>query len=461
MLEEMVRRTCEQVQARKAARPLASFAAALPCSDRSLEQSLRGGRARFILECKRASPSRGLIRPDWDPAGLARSYAPFADAISVLTNEPFFQGSLRDLAAVRAAVPLPVLCKDFVVDPYQVCEARAHGADAVLLMLSVLDDEGYRRCAQAAASLSMDVLAEVHSAGELERALALGARVIGINSRDLRTLAVDHAVLRGLAPRVPRDRVLVAESGVRGHEDVLSLAPLCDAFLVGSALCAAADVDAAVRCLIFGRVKVCGLTRPEDAVFVHRAGATYGGLIFAQASPRRLEPALAARLRAAAPLRWVGVFVDEDPAVVADRASELGLAAVQLHGDEDSVHVAALRALLPEGCEIWKAVRVRSVVPRREETGADRLLLDAYHPGLRGGTGRCINWELVRQHPQRSELIVAGGLGPENAAEAASLGVFALDVGSGLEEGTPGQKSEARVEAFFAALRGTGRGGAP
>ncbi|HEY3359723.1 MAG TPA: bifunctional indole-3-glycerol-phosphate synthase TrpC/phosphoribosylanthranilate isomerase TrpF [Polyangia bacterium] len=456
MLDAIVARTRADLRARMAARPLASFAAGLAPSDRSLEAALRRPRTGFILECKRASPSRGVLCADFDPVALGRAYGPFADAISVLTNEPFFGGRHEDLAAVRAAVPLPVLCKDFVVDPYQVYEARRHGADAVLLMLSVLGDEEYRRCAAAAAELGLDVLTEAHTPAELDRALALGARVIGLNSRDLRTLAVDHATVRALAPRVPAGPVVVAESGVHGHADARGLAPLADALLVGSALCAAPDVPAAVRELVFGRVKVCGLTRPADAAAAWAAGATHGGLVFAPGSKRQVDGATAARVRAAAPLRWVGVFVDAPAATIAAHAHALGLAAVQLHGDEPPAAVAALKPLLPPGCEVWKAVRVRDRAPRRAETGADRLLLDTWQPGAPGGTGRAFDWEVVRAHPERGDLVVAGGLGRDNAAAADALGVWALDASSGLEE-APGVKSAARMEAFFAALRGPGR----
>jgi indole-3-glycerol phosphate synthase/phosphoribosylanthranilate isomerase len=458
MLDEIVARARVDLQARMAVRPLASFRSGLRPSDRSLEEALRRPRTGFVLECKRASPSRGAIRADLDPAALARAYAPFADAISVLTNVPFFRGSPADVATVRSVARAPVLCKDFIVDPYQVYEARLYGADAVLLMLSVLGDDDYRRCAAAAEELRLDVLAEAHTAAELDRALALGARVIGVNNRDLHTLAVDHTAVRELAPRVPRDRVLVAESGIDSHADARCLRPLVDAFLVGTALCAAADTAAAVRELIFGRVKVCGLTREEDAAYAWNAGATYGGLVFAQ-SRRRVSRAQAARLVAAAPLSWVGVFVDEALPRIAEYAHELGLAAVQLHGDEPPEAVAALRALLPSRCEIWKAVRVRDSAPCLEDTGADRLLLDGWDPAARGGTGRDFDWQIARRHPQPGRVIVAGGLGAANAAAADALGCFALDCSSGLEDGAPGAKSAAKIDAFFAALRGHGRTG--
>ncbi len=231
-------------------------AAGLPRSQRSFADALRtrsgGGaspRPALIMECKAASPSRGTIRADYDPAGLARAYAPWAAAVSVLTEPDRFNGSFEDLAAVRAAVDAPVLCKDFVVDPVQVLAARSLGADAILLMLSVVPDDVYRELADLAADLGMDVLTEVSTPEEMHRAAHLGARVIGINNRDLRTLATDLARTEELAPLAPSGVVLVGESGVEGPDDVRRLAGLVDALLIGSALSGAPDPGAAAEAL--------------------------------------------------------------------------------------------------------------------------------------------------------------------------------------------------------------------
>ena len=231
-------------------------AAGLPRSQRSFADALRtrsgGGaspRPALIMECKAASPSRGTIRGDYDPAGLARAYAPWAAAVSVLTEPDRFNGSFEDLAAVRAAVDAPVLCKDFVVDPVQVLAARSLGADAILLMLSVVPDDVYRELADLAADLGMDVLTEVSTPEEMHRAAHLGARVIGINNRDLRTLATDLARTEELAPLAPSGVVLVGESGVEGPDDVRRLAGLVDALLIGSTLSGAPDPGAAAEAL--------------------------------------------------------------------------------------------------------------------------------------------------------------------------------------------------------------------
>ncbi|MDO4242606.1 MAG: tryptophan synthase subunit beta [Actinomyces sp.] len=231
-------------------------AADLPRSERSLARALRTRtgpgaieQPALIMECKAASPSRGTLRTAYDPAELARAYAPHAAAVSVLTEPDRFNGSFEDLAAVRGEVDVPVLCKDFIVDEVQVLAARSLGADAILLMLSVVPDDVYRELAGLAESLGMDVLTEVSTREEMRRAAALGARVIGINNRDLRTLATDIARTEELAPLAPAGVVLVGESGVHEPQDVRRLAGLVDALLVGSALSSAPDPGAVAQAL--------------------------------------------------------------------------------------------------------------------------------------------------------------------------------------------------------------------
>jgi indole-3-glycerol phosphate synthase / phosphoribosylanthranilate isomerase len=456
-LEAIVARKREDVARRMAERPLASFRGEVGPTDRSLRAALARERTGFILECKKASPSQGLIRSDFDARAIARSYAPFCDAVSVLCDEPYFQGSFDHLRAVRETVTAPVLCKDFVVDPYQVYEARGHGADAILLMCSVLNDAEIAECLRVCRSLGMDALVEVHDEEELSRALALDAPVIGINNRDLETLKIDLATTGRLAPNVPRDRVVVCESGIEEHAQVVSFRATADAFLVGTSMMREARLDDAVRRLMFGRVKICGLTRGDDARAAREAGAIFGGLVFWPQSPRAVTVAQARTIRDSADLQWVGVFVDEEPSAIASAARELPLAAVQLHGHETRATIDALRPQLPEGCAIWKAVRVGDpeypVPANAAEIGADRLLFDTYRRDMPGGTGQTFDWAAVQSHPS---AIVSGGITAENAVRADGLG-WAIDLSSGVES-SPGKKDPEKLTQLFAALRGKGRG---
>ncbi len=459
MLDAIIADKRREVALREAAGRERPVATALPPADRSLAQALRGGRTGFILECKRMAPSAGTLRPDLDVAVAARTYADHADAVSVLTDGPRFGGALADLRAAAGASRLPVLAKDFILTRWQVEEARAHGADAVLLMLSVLDDAQWGVCHAAARRLGMETLTEVHDEAQLGRALALGASIIGINNRDLRTMQVDLAVTEGLAPLVPADRLVVCESGIASHRDVVRLRGLVDAFLVGTALMRAPDLSRAVRELIYGVTKVCGLTRATDARAAAAAGATHGGLVFAEESPRRVSLVEARVVQRDVDLAWVGVFVNEDGTTVAHHARELGLAAVQLHGEETVEYVAALRPQLPGGCEVWKSARVQDAPPPPiAESGADRLLIEGDGPGPRGGSRRSFDWRVLAGYADAARCLVAGGLAPDNVGEADRLLVWGLDVSSGVEE-RPGVKSAARLAAFLATRRGQGRSG--
>ncbi|EKK3999800.1 bifunctional indole-3-glycerol-phosphate synthase TrpC/phosphoribosylanthranilate isomerase TrpF [Cronobacter sakazakii] len=435
------------VEARKAQQPLASFQNDVVPSTRRFYDALQGARTVFILECKKASPSKGVIRSDFDPARIAGVYTHHASAISVLTDEKYFQGSFDFLPIVSAVAHQPVLCKDFIIDPYQIYLARFYQADACLLMLSVLDDEQYRQLAAVAHSLGMGVLTEVSNEEELERALRLEAKVVGINNRDLRDLSIDLNRTRELAPRLGHGVTVISESGIHTYGQVRELSRFANGFLIGSALMEHDDLESAVRQVLLGENKVCGLTRPQDAQSAWQAGALYGGLIFVGSSPRAVSDEQARAVIDAAPLRYVGVFRDAPVEDVVAKANAFSLAAVQLHGDEDQTYISALRASLPETTAIWKAQSVSHALPPRNLQYVDRYVLD----NGQGGTGQRFDWSLL-EGQTLDNVMLAGGLGADNCVQAAQLGCAGLDFNSGVES-APGIKDSDKLAAVFRTLR--------
>ncbi len=289
VLEKIVADKVEELKARKAQRPLSDFIDEVTPTTLNFTAALAQAGTQFILECKKASPSKGLIRSHFDLTEITSVYRKYATCISVLTDEKYFQGSYEYLATVRKLVDQPLICKDFFIDEYQVYLTRLHGGDAILLMLSVLNDEEYLALASVAKSLNMSILTEVSNEEEVTRALALDAELIGINNRDLRDLSTDLATTEKLRKLIPEDKVVISESGIYTHRDVKRLSPICDGFLVGSSLMAEQDLELACRRLILGENKVCGLTRSQDAQAAYKAGAVYGGLIFYPKSPRYVD----------------------------------------------------------------------------------------------------------------------------------------------------------------------------
>lgn len=449
VLAKIVKDKAVWVAARKQQQPLETFKSNLTPSDRSFYDALSGERTAFILECKKASPSKGLIRPVFDPQEIASAYRPYANAISVLTDEKYFQGSFDFLPLVRNSVHQPVLCKDFMIDEYQVYLARHYGADAILLMLSVLDDQQYQALSELAHQLNMGVLTEASNEEEIERAIALNAKVVGINNRNLRDLSTDLNRTKQLTPKVPQGTIIISESGIYTHQQVRDLAQFANGFLIGSSLMAQENIDLAARRVILGDNKVCGLTRAEDAQAVFQAGSVYGGLIFVEKSPRYVSLAQAQQVMQGAPLQYVGVFQNHAIEQVVEIATQLDLTAVQLHGNEDQDYVDQLRAKLAGEIEIWKAYGVSDQLPAKLSANVNRHLFDAKVGDQLGGTGTAFDWSKLTDV---SDVMLAGGLTPENVKQAASLGCLGLDLNSGVES-APGIKDANKIKAAFDQIR--------
>jgi indole-3-glycerol phosphate synthase/phosphoribosylanthranilate isomerase len=372
---------------------------------------------RAIAEVKRRSPSAGDLRPDADPAALAKAFAENgAAAVSILVDERF-DGSFGDLAAARAATGAPLLAKGFFDDRSDLIDARTAGADAALLLLRNLDDQQATLLLAAGRDLGLDLLVEAHDAAELERAVALGAEIVGLNARDLGTFAIDREAQLALVTSAPGDRLIVAESAIgnRAHAAEAELAG-ADAILVGSTLMRAPDpAEKLAELLARPLVKICGLTREEDVEAAAVAGADLAGFVLAE-SPRRAEAPLPV------PETMLSVAVCVGEAAAAD--TDL----VQLYPEEDG-HRARNGVLLREGEAV---AHVRDL----PWLGADER-----------------HWDEAAVLPGR--VLLAGGLGPENVGAAiAAVRPWCVDASRSLEV-EPGVKDHGRIQAFVEAARAT------
>ena len=370
-----------------------------------------------VAEVKRRSPSAGDLRPDADPARLARAFEQAgAAACSILVDERF-GGSWDDLRAARAAAALPLLAKGFFSRAEDLRTAKEAGADAVLLLLRDLDDATCTRLLAEAQALGLDALVEAHDAEELERTVALGAPVVGVNARDLSTFEIDRRTQLELVARVPRDRTVIAESGVhtRAQAAAAELAG-ADAVLVGSALMRAPDPPAKLRELLSRPlVKVCGLTRQEDVDVAAEAGADLLGFVLVEKSPRRAEAVLDVPETALS----VAVFVAETAETPADL--------VQLYPDDGG------------------DVRGREALLLRDGEPVARVLDQPWQ----GHDPE--HWSAAADVEGR--VMLAGGLGPDNVGEAiAAVRPWAVDASSSLER-EPGVKDHDKVRAWVAAAR--------
>jgi tryptophan synthase beta chain len=488
-------------------RELAVAARRAPAA-RPVLASLAAPGLHLIAEIKRRSPSAGeLTREPLDPADRARAYqAGGAVAISVLVEPHAFGGSVADLAAARAATTLPVLAKDFVVDPRQLPVLRSAGADLVLLLAALHGRAALARLVRRALDLGLEPLVEAHDARELEAALATEARLIGINNRDLRTLRVDPETAGRLRALVPDDRLVVAESGVREAATIRRWrAQGFDAALVGEELMRSGKepdaIAARVRALVAagrqplpgedpaadGRrpfVKVCGVTEPRGLRAAIAAGVDAIGLNLVPGTRRALgeaeAAALAAEARSIAPVgrpSLVGILADRDPEEVAALAGRLGLDMVQLHGTEPPEALARIPlpvikvlhlppadgegrdgSAAPADVDALAGELLERARAYRAQPNLHAILLDASDASVPGGTGRRVATALAAEIARRTPVILAGGLDPANVAGALlSIPAIGVDAAGGVEPrpARPGRppKDPLRVALFVKRAR--------
>ena len=433
------------------------------------EAALRQQDFNFICEVKKASPSKGIIAEDFPYLDIAKEYeVAGAAAISVLTEPDFFKGDKKYLQEIASTVKIPVLRKDFIIDEYQIYQAKVWGASAILLICACLDMPTLTKFRELADSLGLSSLVEAHDENEVQMAIDCGARIIGVNNRNLKDFTVDVQNSVRLRNLVQDDVIFVSESGLETPEDIQVLRDNnIGVALMGETFMRSPNKVEKLAYL-YGptyytpKVKMCGISKVETIPAVVEAKPDYMGLVFAPSKRQvtvdqaktlveELHKQYTKRYNNGAEqsnndeIKTVGVFVNETLDNLVSIATETNLDAVQLHGDEDEAFIQSLKGRT--NVEIWKAVQIRSAADAEAwiDSSADMLLFDAYHKDERGGTGEVFDWSCldVFERP----FMLAGGIDSTNVARAIrTVRPYGIDISSGIE--TEGVKDDEKIKAF-------------
>ena len=435
------------------------------------EAALRQQDFNFICEVKKASPSKGIIAEHFPYLDIAKEYeVAGAAAISVLTEPDFFKGDKKYLQEIANTVKIPVLRKDFIIDEYQIYQAKVWGASAILLICACLDVPTLTKFRELADSLGLSSLVEAHDENEVQMAIDCGARIIGVNNRNLKDFTVDVQNSVRLRNLVQDDVIFVSESGLETPEDIQVLRDNnIGVALMGETFMRSRNKVEKLAYL-YGptyytpKVKMCGISKVETIPAVVEAKPDYMGLVFAPSKRQvTVEQAeiLVEELHKQCinhydtkVVKTVGVFVNETLDNLVRIADTANLDAVQLHGDEDETFIQSLKERT--NVEAWKAVQIRSAadVEKWIDSSADMLLFDAYHKDERGGTGEVFDWSSLDTFER--PFMLAGGIDSTNVARAIrTVRPYGIDISSGIE--TNGMKDDKKITAFTKIVKSIGR----
>ena len=435
------------------------------------EAALRQQDFNFICEVKKASPSKGIIAERFPYLDIAKEYeVAGAAAISVLTEPDFFKGDKKYLQEIASTVKIPVLRKDFIIDEYQIYQAKVWGASAILLICACLDVPTLTKFRELADSLGLSSLVEAHDEKEVQMAIDCGARIIGVNNRNLKDFTVDVQNSVRLRNLVQDDVIFVSESGLETPEDIQVLRDNnIGVALMGETFMRSPNKVEKLAYL-YGptyytpKVKMCGISKVKTIPAVVEAKPDYMGLVFAPSKRQvTVEQAeiLVEELHKQCinhydtkVVKTVGVFVNEALDNLVRIADTANLDAVQLHGDEDEAFIQSLKERT--NVEVWKAIQIRTAADTEKwiDSSADMLLFDAYHKDERGGTGEVFDWSSLDAFER--PFMLAGGIDSTNVARAIrTVRPYGIDISSGIE--TNGVKDDEKITAFTKIVKSIGR----
>lgn len=437
ILKEIVKNKMKEVEKRK------MKIGKLKLSERDFAGALKGDSLALIAEVKRTSPSQKVENKNiFSPVKIAQKYERYgASAISVLCDKKFFGGDLKYMKKVAEnTLKTPILCKDFIIDEYQIFEARKYGADAILLIAAILSEEEIVRFIKTAKSLNMDALCEIHTIQELNKVLECGAEIIGINNRDLHSFKIDLETTKSIAKLIPKGKIIVSESGISSKEDVEKLRNKVDAILVGTALMKGSDISDFVR----RKIKMCGIRNVKDAEFCEKIGVNFVGINFVPTSKRVVNFANAKAIcKVLNKTKKVGVFQNQTIEFVNDTAKKLNLDYIQLSGDESVSYVKNCKKPVIKTISIKNKTDIKKAEKYVSNTAY--ILFDGASPG----SGKQININLKNI---RYPFLIAGGISLENLENIIkNTNPLGVDLASGIE--TNGQVDQKKINQLFNKLK--------
>ncbi|CAL4320839.1 bifunctional indole-3-glycerol-phosphate synthase TrpC/phosphoribosylanthranilate isomerase TrpF [Buchnera aphidicola] len=435
------------LEKRKKIQPISEIKKTIKSSVRKFYHTLTLKQPFFILEAKAASPSHGIINKKFNLIEISKCYKKHASVISVLTDEKYFHGKMEYLSQMNKLVHQPLLCKDFIIDEYQIYLARYYGADAILLMLSILKDYQYIFFSKIAHSMNMGIITEINNTKELKRAIALDSKVIGINNRNLKNLSINIKNTNFLAPLIPKNKIIICESGIKNNIQIKKLKHIVHGFLIGSSIMQSKNISHKINSIIFGNNKICGLTNPNDALISEKIGATHGGLIFVKKSPRFIVLENALSIINQSNLKYVGVFQNEKIKNIIFIINKLNLHAIQLHGNENQEYIKTLKNKIPENIQLWKALFIENNIIQLDLKHIKYYVFD----NLKGGSGTTFDWKHIKRY-NLENVFLSGGLSLLNCKKASSFQSFGLDFNSQFEI-SPGIKDHKKLKTLFTMLR--------
>ncbi|CAL4321851.1 Tryptophan biosynthesis protein TrpCF [Buchnera aphidicola (Eriosoma grossulariae)] len=433
---------------KKVEEPLLSFKNKITVTNKDFYLALKKNKPAFIFECKKYSPSLGLLNKKFNIKQIANTYKHYASVVSILTDQHYFHGDFQNITQCRSILHQPILCKDFFIDPYQIYLARYYQADAIILMLSVLSDQQYVILSEIAQSMKMGILTEVNNQNEVDRAIYLKAKVIGINNRNLHDLTINLDYTRKLAISIPKNITIISESGISNYNQVRELSDLVNGFLIGSSLMLSNNLEESIKSIMVGKNKICGLTRLQDAQTAEYYGAIYGGLIFFKNSTRYIHDKIAKKIVEQVKLKYIGVFCNEPIININYKINDLQLYGIQLHGSENQEYINNLLKIIPKNTQIWKAFYIDKNIPQYNWKNVNYYLFDNKNGG---GTGKTFDWSLLKNSCLK-KVLLAGGLNEQNCFNASKIGCVGLDFNSGVEK-KPGVKDKEKIKNIFHILR--------